>query len=313
MPPIHQPDILMKNKYLTPTLLAVAALLAACGSTPKVTTLLDQTRVEYRMAQASPNVATYAPLEMKQASDAMAKADAVAADRASDVEIDKLAYLARQQIALTQEVTKRKVAEAEVANAGKQRNQLVLDQRTNEANAAQVRAANANQAAVLAQNSAAQAQQQTLVAQDAAASAQLRNAQLEAQLAELAAKKTDRGMVITMGDVLFGTDLSRLNNEGMASAQRLATILLNNPQRNVMVEGFTDSTGAADYNQALSERRASAVQTALQQLGVAPGRVAMRGYGESFPVAGNDTAQNRQLNRRVEIILSDDTGRLIAR
>jgi outer membrane protein OmpA-like peptidoglycan-associated protein len=303
----------MNYKYLTTTLLAVAALIAACGSTPKVTSLLDQTRVEYRAAQASPNVATYAPLEMKQASDAMAKADAVAADRGSDADIDKLAYLARQQIALAQEVAKRKVAETEVANAGKQRDQMVLDQRTNEANAARIRADNANQAAALAQNNAATAQQQTLLAQDAAASAQLRNAQLEAQLAELAAKKTDRGIVITMGDVLFGTDLSRLNNAGMAAAQRLATILQDNPQRNVLVEGFTDSTGAADYNQALSERRASAVQSALQQFGVAPGRVAMRGYGESFPVAANDTAENRQLNRRVEIILSDDAGRLIAR
>ncbi len=303
----------MKNNLLTPIVLAVAALLAACGSTPKATSLLNQTRVEYRMAQASPNVATYAPLEMKQASDAMAKADASAAEGNSDADIDKLAYLARQQIALTQEVTKRKVAEAEVANAGKQRDQLVLDQRTNEANAAQIRAHAANQAAVIAQTDAAHAKQQTALAQDEAAAAQQRNAQLEAQLADLAAKKTARGTVITLGDVLFGTDLSRLNSAGMASAQKLATILQNNPQRNVLIEGFTDSTGAAAYNQGLSERRATAVQNALQQLGVAPGRVAMRGYGESFPVAANDTPSNRQLNRRVEIILSDAQGKVIAR
>ncbi len=303
----------MKNNYLTPIVLAVVALLGACSSTPKATSLLDQTRVEYRMAQASPAVATYAPLEMKKASDAMAKAEASAADRDSNADIDKLAYLARQQIALTQEVTKRKVAEAEVANAGQQRDQLMLDQRTNEANAAQIRANRANQAAVVAQNDAAQAKQQTLLAQDDAANAQMRNAQLEAQLADLAAKKTERGMVITMGDVLFGTDLSRLNSEGMATAQKLANVLQANPQRNVLVEGFADSTGAAGYNQALSERRASAVQIALQQFGIAPGRVAMRGYGESYPVAANDTAPNRQLNRRVEIVLSDDNGRVMAR
>ncbi|MDR3369933.1 OmpA family protein [Rhodoferax sp.] len=303
----------MNDKYLTPTFLAVAALLAACATGPKATTLLDQTHVEYRMAQASPNVATYAPLEMQKASDAMAKADASAADRNSDADIDKLAYLARQQIALTQEVTKRRIAEAEVANAGKQRDQLMLDQRTNEANAAQIRANRAAQAALLAQNDAAHAQQQTLMAQDAAASAQLRNAQLEAQLADLAAKKTDRGMVITMGDVLFATDQARLNSNGLAAAQKLADILQNNPQRNVLVEGFTDSTGTAAYNQGLSERRASAVQAALQQMGIVPGRVAMRGYGESFPAAANDTAQNRQLNRRVEIVLSDANGQVIAR
>jgi len=303
----------MKNKALTATVLAVAALLAACGSTPKATTLLGQTRVEYRMAQTSPNVATYAPMEMKQASDAMAKAETAATDRESDADIDKLAYLARQKIALTQEVAKRKVAEAEVANAGKQRDQLMLDQRTNEANAAQIRADAAMQAAVVAQNNAANAKQQTALAQGAAADAQARNAQLEAQLADMAAKKTERGMVITMGDVLFGTDQASLTSNGMATAQKLATFLQNNPQRNVLVEGFADSTGASAYNQVLSERRAGAVQSALQGMGIAPNRVAMRGYGETFPVATNDTAQDRQLNRRVEIVLSDEAGRIMPR
>jgi outer membrane protein OmpA-like peptidoglycan-associated protein len=292
-------EFIMKNTYLTPVVLAVAALLAACGTTPRTTSLLEQTRVEYRVAQASPNVTVYAPQEMKLASDAMAKTEAVAADRGSNEEVDKLAYLARQQIALTQEITKRRMAEADVANASKQRNQLLLDQRTNEANAAQIRANTANQA--------------TLMAQNDAANAQLRNTQLEAQLADLAAKKTERGMVITMGDVLFSTDQARLTVTGIATAQKLATFLQNNPQRNVLVEGFTDSTGAADHNQALSERRASAVQAALQQMGIASERVAMRGYGESFPVAANDTALNRQLNRRVEIVLSDDSGRVMAR
>ncbi|MBK1685148.1 OmpA family protein [Rhodoferax fermentans] len=303
----------MKNTYLTPVVLAVAALLAACGSTPQSTSLLEQTRVEYRSAQASPNVATYAPQEMKLASDAMAKTETVAAERGSKDEVDQLAYLARQKIALTQEVTKRRMAEADVANAGKQRTQLMLDQRTNEANAAQIRANTANQAALMAQNDAARAQLQTQQAQDDAANAQLRNAQLETQLADLAAKKTARGMVITMGDVLFATDQSRLTATGIATAQKLATLLQNNPQRNVLVEGFADSTGAAEYNQALSERRAGAVQAALQQMGIASERVAMRGYGESFPVVANDSANNRQLNRRVEIVLSDESGRVMAR
>lgn len=303
----------MKNNYLTPIVLAVAALLAACASGPKATTLLEQTRTEYRVAQASPKVATYAPLEMKQASAAMAKAEAAATNRDSDADIDKLAYLARQKIALTQEVTKRKIAEAEVANIGKQRNQLMLDQRTNEANAAQIRATAATQAAVAAQTDATNAKQQTALAQNATADAQARNAQLEAQLADLAAKKTDHGLVITLGDVLFGSDQASLTGNGLAAAQKLATFMQNNPQRNVQIEGFTDSTGDAAYNQVLSERRAGAVQVALQEMGIAPGRVAMRGYGESNPVAVNDTASNRQLNRRVEIVLSDENGRFIAR
>ena len=324
----------MKNKYLTPLFLAVAALLAACGSTPKTTVLLNEIHGEYQVAQNNPNVATHAPLEMKQAGDAVAQADAVANDRGSDEKIDKLAYLARQKIALTQEVTKKKMAEAEVANAGKVRNQLLLDQRTNEANAAKISAEKSKQAAALAQNDAAQAQSSALLAQQQSAQAQqqtqlakddavnaqrmaqdaqMRTAQLEAQLADLAAKKTERGMVITLGDVLFGTDLARLNNDGITTAQKLAKILQLNPQRNVLVEGFTDSTGTAAHNQELSERRAGAVRTALADMGIGRDRVVVRGYGESYPVAANDTAENRQLNRRVEIVLSDDGGQVKAR
>lgn len=282
----------MKNFYFTPTLLAIAALVGACSSGPATTSLLDQTRSDYRMAQSNPNVASYASLEMKQASDALAQANAAASHNDSAEKIDKLAYLAKQKIALTQEVAKQKSAEAEVASAGKERNQIQLDQRTNEANQAKE-----------------SAEQSKLAAQQA----QARTAQLEAQLADLAAKKTERGMVITLGDVLFGTDLARLNSDGMRTAQKLANVLQQHPQRTVLVEGFTDSTGTAAHNQELSERRATAVRSALLELGVARERVAIRGYGESYPVAANDTAQNRQLNRRVEIILSDESGKITNR
>ncbi len=161
-------------------------------------------------------------------------------------------------------------------------------------------------AAQVAQGETAEAQRKT---QDA----QMHAAQLEAQLADLAAKKTERGMVITLGDVLFGTDLARLNPDGMRTAQKLADVLQQNPQRTVLIEGFTDSTGTATHNQQLSERRATAVRRALQELGVASERVAIRGYGETYPVAANDTPQNRQLNRRVEIVLSDAGGKIAPR
>ena len=310
----------MKNYYLTPVLLAVAVVVGACGSTPKTTSLLDQTRSEYRMAQGNPNVAKYAPLEMKQASVAMDQANASANEGDSMGDIDKLAYLARQKIALTQEVTKQKTAEAAVANAGQERDQVRLDQRTNEANIAKMNAEKSMQAAQAAKSDAAQAQFEARVAQDDAAAAQRQtqqaqahSANLEAQLADLAAKKTERGLVITLGDVLFGTDMASLTPEGMRTTQKLADVLQQNPQRTVLIEGFTDSTGAAGHNQDLSERRAASVQRALQDQGITRDRVAMRGYGESHPIAANDTASNRQLNRRVEIVLSDNTGKIGAR
>ena len=296
----------MKKTQFTPVLLAITVLVAACSSMPKTTSLLDQTRNDYMMAQNNPQVMTYATSEMKQASDALAQANDAANNNDSLDKIDKLAYLAKQKIALTQEVAKQKSAEAEVANAGKERDQIRLDQRTNEANRANVNAEQSKLAAQIAQGETAEAQRQ-------AQEAQARAAQLESQLSDLSAKKTERGIIITLGDVLFGTDQARLNPEGMRTAQKLADILQQNPQRTVLVEGFTDSTGSAEHNQELSERRAAAVRSALQLQGVNRDRIAVRGYGEAFPVAANDTAQNRQLNRRVEIILSDANGKITPR
>ena len=296
----------MKNFYLSPILLAIAVLVGACSSAPRTTTLLDQTRSDYRMAQSNANVASYAPQEMKQASEAMEQADAAASRPDSEEKIDKLAYLAKQKIALTQEAAKQRAAEAAVAIAGKQRDQIRLDQRTNEANQAKTSAEQSKLAAQLAQGETIEAQRKTQ-------EAQTRAAQLEAQLVDLAAKKTERGMVITLGDVLFATDQARLSAEGMRTAQKLTNVLQQNPERTVLIEGFTDSTGTTAHNQELSERRAGAVRNALQEQGVARERIAVRGYGEAYPVAANDTSQNRQLNRRVEIVLSDNTGRTTPR
>lgn len=300
----------MKKLPLSAIVLAVAALVGACSSMPTSTTLLSQTRSDYITAQGNPDVTRYAPLEMKQAGDAMAQANAAANDKDSTEKVDKLAYLAKQKIALTQEVAKQKAAEASVASAGKERDQIRLDQRTNEADQANINAEKSKQAAQVAQNETAEAQRKTQEAQ--ARTAQL-EAQLAAQLADLAAKKTERGMVITLGDVLFGTDLARLSPDGMRTAQKLADVLQQNPQRTVLVEGFTDSTGGASHNQELSERRATSVRSALMEMGVSRDRVAVRGYGQSYPVAANDTAQNRQLNRRVEIVLSDASGKVMQR
>ena len=277
----------MKKAQFTPSLLFIAALLGACSSTPTSTGLLAQTRSDYQAVQSNPKVASYAALEMKQASDAMAQANLAASNNDSAENIDKLAYLAKQKIALTQEVTKQKSAEAEVTNAAKERDQVRLKQRTDEAD---------------------QAKRATQTAQSQTQAAQAHAAILEAQLADLAARKTERGIIITLGDVLFATDQASLTPAGMNTAQKLAAVLQQNPQRAVLIEGFTDSTGTVAHNQELSERRASAVRSALQEMGVARERIAIRAFGEDYPVAANDTAPSRQLNRRVEIVLSGDDG-----
>lgn len=291
----------MRKYTFTPALLVIAALLGACSSMPKSTSLLDQARNDYQMAQSNPKVTTHAPLELKQAGDALAKASAAAADNDSNEDIDKLAYLAKQKIALTQEIAKQKSAEADVAAAGKERDQVRLEQRTNEADRAKASAAQSRSAADVARGETAYAQRQTM-------DVQAKNARLEAQLADLQAKKTERGMVITLGDVLFATDQARLNAEGQRTTEKLAQILQQNPTRSVLIEGFTDSTGSSSHNQALSERRAGAVQQILRNMGIARNRITIHGYGEAYPVASNDNGEDRRLNRRVEIVLSDAEG-----
>lgn len=142
---------------------------------------------------------------------------------------------------------------------------------------------------------------------------QARTAEADRLRSELNAKQTDRGMTITLGDVLFDTGKSQLKSGSERSLQKLTQFLRENPKRSVSVEGFTDSVGADEYNQQLSERRANAVREALVAQGVEPERIMATGYGEAFPVAGNEAAAGRQLNRRVEIIVSDDNKKIAPR
>ncbi|MFZ6658146.1 OmpA family protein [Undibacterium sp. TJN19] len=307
----------MNKKIFTPAALLLAMVLTACSTMPKSTSLLDQTRMDYQSAQNNPNTLSMAPLEMQQATAAMNDANNAAKNNESSETIDKLAYLAKQKIGVAQELTKQKMAEASVANAAKIRDQMRLEQRTNEADQAKAQAEQAKLAAQIAQAEASDAQKRAMEEQRKAQEeqarnqeAQSRNAALEAQLADLKAQTTERGIIITLGDVLFGVDQAKLTPNGMRTTQKLADILNGNMQRTVLVEGYTDNTGSAPHNQDLSERRASAVRSALQLMGIAPERISIRGYGEKYPVAPNDNAQNRQLNRRVEIVLSDANGKI---
>lgn len=291
---------------LTTAVLASAVMLAACSSTPTTTSTLDQARGDFIAANNNPQVSSFAPLEFKQASDALDAANAAAVKRESLETIDRLAYVAKQKIATARQVASQKAAEADIANSGRQRDQLQLQARTAEADRAKMEADRARMDANAAQASAEDAQRKAMSAEAQTREAQARAAQLEAQMADLQAQKTERGMVITIGDVLFDTDQARLKPDGVANVKKLADVLTQNPNRTVLIEGFTDSTGTAAHNQELSERRAGSVAAALTGMGVAANRIAMKGYGPAFPVASNDAPASRQLNRRVEIVLSNE-------
>lgn len=129
---------------------------------------------------------------------------------------------------------------------------------------------------------------------------------LETELAELRADRTERGLVVTLGDeVLFDVDESELKPGGMQQLARVAEFLRQNPDRNVLIEGHTDSTAPDAYNLALSQRRANAVEEFLITQGVDATRIGAIGYGEQLPIASNETAAGRQANRRVEIVVLD--------
>ena len=133
-----------------------------------------------------------------------------------------------------------------------------------------------------------------------------RDAQIKQLQNSLNAKQTDRGTLVTFGDVLFATNKSDLKSSGLVNITKLAQFLRDNPDRKVIVEGYTDSKGSAAYNQGLSERRANAVKNALVRAGVDPSRIVAQGYGKEYPVASNATNSGRAQNRRVEVTISND-------
>jgi outer membrane protein OmpA-like peptidoglycan-associated protein len=151
-------------------------------------------------------------------------------------------------------------------------------------------------------------QGQARAAQEQTRAADERGPDFERELEDLEARDTDRGLVLTLGDVLFDNGTATLAAGAQPAIDRLAQFMRDYPERSVRIEGHTDSAGSAAANQSLSERRAQAVRAALVTRGLEAERIATLGYGEARPIAGNDTPNGRQQNRRVEIVLSDMRG-----
>ncbi len=295
----------MKKNLNFPMTLIAAAVLASCSSMPQNSQLTEAHR-SYDAARSDPQVATLAPSELREAGDSLAKADNALNKDENEAKVDQLAYIAGQKVKIAKEAAQRKAAEQEVAQADARRDQVRLAARTAEADASRA------QVAVIQQKS----DQQATALAVAGANSERDHDRIEKQamqLKELNAKKTQRGMVITLGDVLFNTNKAEVKPGGMRNVQKLADYLNQYPQERVLIEGYTDSTGSESLNQSLSERRADAVRHALSGMGVSSDRIDTRGYGESYPIVGNDTAANRQMNRRVEIVLSDENGKIAPR
>lgn len=188
-------------------------------------------------------------------------------------------------------------ARAALARAEEERQRILLQSREREA-------AQARQAAQTAEQQA-----QTLREAELQARAELES--LQQEFASLQAEQTNRGMVLTLGDVLFDVDEATLKPGAESTIDRLAEFLQRNEAMRIRIEGHTDSTGSEEYNRELSRERAQAVADALAAHQVPPSRVAVLPRGESYPVASNATAAGRQENRRVEIVFSNETGSFV--
>jgi outer membrane protein OmpA-like peptidoglycan-associated protein len=294
--------------FVTPGALALVSLtvLSACSTVPSPNAQLTQAKADFRTAEGDPRAKRLAAPEMKQAQDALNAAHAAWERLDTTDDVNHLAYLARQRVTIASETMALRSAEQAVDTAGATRSNIRLQARTQEADTAQRQATQAQQDTAVARADTAEAQRQTDMAL-------AQNRTLQERLRELNAKPSPRGLVVTLGDVLFDTDKAQLKPAGIRLVQQLAGVLNEYPERTVLVEGFTDSTGTEAHNLALSGQRADAVRMALLSDGIAPTRVATRGHGESSPVASNDTADGRVLNRRVEILLSDARGFIVAR
>ncbi len=307
-----------RTTALCSSLIAVG-LLAACASTTP-SPALEEARTAVSTAAGNPVVNQYAQLELKQATDALAKADRVWADDRDTSETNHLAYLARQRAEIATNTARARQLDADIKQAGGEADRIRLQARTQEADAARMRADAQARNAQLAQQQAMSAEQRAAQQQAnaAAAMAQANAAQdrvraLEAQLRDMEAQQTERGLLVTLGDVLFAFNKAELSTQAAPRLDKLANFLKQFPDRKLLIEGYTDSVGGDSYNQELSDRRAQAVRDALVQRGVETRRITARGYGKAYPVADNASPEGRAMNRRVEIVIADEKGNLRGR
>jgi outer membrane protein OmpA-like peptidoglycan-associated protein len=269
---INLRGVMLRKTLIAATVASV--LLAACAAVPVKPDGAAEARSKLTQLQSDPNLAGRAPVAVKEADAAVQAAEQPQADQ--ELGAYKV-YLADRKVEIARAQAETSFAEDQRAALSAQREGARLVARTQEADAAHLAAASSAQQAM----------------------------ELQRQIDVLQAKPTDRGLVVTLGDVLFDTGKAGLKAGATSNLNKLVAFLNQYPDRTVVIEGYTDSVGSEDYNQGLSERRADSVKAYLAGQGIGAIRLSALGKGESDPVAGNDSAAGRQQNRRVEVIISN--------
>jgi outer membrane protein OmpA-like peptidoglycan-associated protein len=263
--------------------MGIAMTFAGCAATPTTNPALEKARAAVRSAEADPNVAMYTALDLQAAKNELQEAES-AAMKHDEPDIAQPAYLAAQTARLAQIKASAKADDARVAAGQTERDRIQLSARTAEVDSAKLARDQATQKA---------------------------NA-LQSEVDALNAKPTDRGLVLTLGDVLFDTGKAGLNPGASRNLDQLVQFLTEHEDRRVEIDGYTDSVGTDSFNLDLSQHRADTVKAVLVSRGIDPSRVVSRGYGKEFEVASNSEASGRQLNRRVEIVIGGENGAAVA-
>jgi outer membrane protein OmpA-like peptidoglycan-associated protein len=272
----------------------------------------EEARVMSVKQKAEEDAQAAVAAERKAALDREAKARA---DADAEIKRRQEAEQARQQAEAAKADAERMKQEAQQAaqEAARQKQEAeqaraaALEQQ--QAAQAAAEQASRERAAALSQEKAAEAEAEK--ARQAAAQAEAEKAQLRAQLLAqlnsiLQTRDSARGLIVNMSDVLFDTGSYTLKPGAREKLAKISGIVLAHPGLNLQIEGHTDSVGSDEFNQQLSERRADSVRDFLAEQGVPSSAISARGFGKTQPVASNDTAEGRQRNRRVELVVNGD-------
>jgi outer membrane protein OmpA-like peptidoglycan-associated protein len=283
---------------------AVSLTLAGCATTPVSPAGAAEVRAKLTRLQADPNLSTRAPAALSEAEAAVIVAEQPAGRDASLTA--HRVYLADRKVEIAMAHAATRYDEDQRVKLGEERERARLAARTREADAARADAeATRDAAAQAALAASAEADSSRIRAENAAREAALKAEDMQRQVDALQAKTTERGIVLTLGDVLFTSGRADLKAGAAANLGRLVHFLKENADRKVEIEGHTDNVGSDDYNQSLSQRRADSVKSFLMQQGIGSDRIVASGKGEHRPVADNETEGGRQQNRRVEVIIAN--------
>jgi outer membrane protein OmpA-like peptidoglycan-associated protein len=300
-------------------------IFAGCGPSQQEMMARDHlanAKAAYAQARANPNVAINAQVPLMDAGRAVE-----AAEQAREFdEMDHLAYLSERKTRIAVATAEEQMAENDKKALSRETERVVIQGReqeqrsrmeARESNAAarewnttawtrtqeaQIAKMEAREAKAAARESNAEAWSQTQKAEKATDKAD----KLQQEIAALKGRMTERGIVLTIGDVLFATGTATLSPMADNEINRLAAFMKEYPDRSVLIEGYTDSTGTEGTNLDLSLNRANAVSNKLVAKGISKSRIATKGFGEESPVAGNDTAVGREQNRRVDVIILNE-------